>query len=468
MEQLPCLACANLLDMARHKILIVDDEPKVTFFFQKHLEMIGEGYTVTAVNSGQDALKALKKDHYNLMITDLRMPQMDGLELLRRARKISPNTRTMLVTAYGTADVLEEAQNLNIFRSLAKPLKISDLLSSVHAALREPTAKTSGVLAISGDMFESLTNHLEVLRVDLGARASLLADTTGRILALTGAINDLEISSTMALLGGTMAAASELTHNLKYPNPVHLSYFEGPPYDLYASNVGENFFLTTIHDRSNDGGSRIGLVWLYTRRALDALIELLGQKTDPIDKAVLTDDFAESVQAELDSFFDRDDSLEAAMSLQPQSGMPKGTIRPQPSPTSDITKALLNERLEGVLAQFSQQAGITVESYLDALEIPIPDSYTKLILKTLSESLRNVYVHGQATIVGVSFSRNEATLLGRIADNGVGFDMSHAPEFHSLAKLQQTFQSVGGQMNVSAYKNYGTTVNFQLPLPKQG
>jgi hypothetical protein len=306
---------------------------------------------------------------------------------------------------------------------------------------------------------------LETLRVDLGARASVLADNTGRILALTGAVNDLELSSTMALLGGTMAAASELTHNLKFSNPVHLSYFEGPPYDLYASNVGENFFLTTIHDRGKEGGSRIGLVWLYTRRVLDALGELLGQKTaDAADTSDLADDFAESVQAELDSFFDSDESLTTAepIQLKPEKG--KRTERPRQSFKADN----LSERLDSVLEQFSQQSGITVESYLDALEDSIPSSYTKLILKTLSESLRNVYVHGQATIVGVSFSRNETTLLGRIADNGVGFDMSRVPKFHSLMKLQQAFQSLGGQMNVTAYQNYGTTVNFQLPLPQQG
>jgi CheY-like chemotaxis protein len=95
--------------MAQHRILIVDDEPKVTFFFQQHLEMIGEGYTVTAVNSGKDALAQLKKQQYDLMITDLRMPEMDGLELIRHTRKASPNTRIMLVTAYGTSDVFAEA-----------------------------------------------------------------------------------------------------------------------------------------------------------------------------------------------------------------------------------------------------------------------------------------------------------------------------------------------------------------------
>jgi hypothetical protein len=258
-----------------------------------------------------------------------------------------------------------------------------------------------------------------------------------------------------------------MTNNLKYPNPVHLSYFEGPPYDLYACNVGENFFLTTIHDRNKDGGSRIGLVWLYTRRALDALVDLLGQKTAEPETTVLSDDFAKSVQAELDNFFDSSDGMKTAEPIRLQPTPPASSVKPQPTPKAEAKK-LLNEHWADVLDQFAQQSGVTIESYLDALEKPIPPAYTTLILRTLSESLRNVYTHGQATIVGVSFSRNDATLLGRIADNGVGFDMSQAPEFRSLAKLQKAFQSVGGQMNVTAYQNYGTTVSFQLPLPKQG
>ena len=87
--------------MTKHRILIVDDEPNVAFFFKKHLELVDNSYVVISVRSGEEALTELKRYRYELMITDLRMPRMNGLDLLEEVRQISPHTKSILVTAYG-------------------------------------------------------------------------------------------------------------------------------------------------------------------------------------------------------------------------------------------------------------------------------------------------------------------------------------------------------------------------------
>lgn len=74
--------------MEKRRILIVDDEPKVAFFSQQHLALVDENYQAKAVNSGMAALEELQQYHYDLMITDLRMPKMDGIELLRHVKKV--------------------------------------------------------------------------------------------------------------------------------------------------------------------------------------------------------------------------------------------------------------------------------------------------------------------------------------------------------------------------------------------
>jgi CheY-like chemotaxis protein len=292
--------------MEKYRILIVDDEPKVAFFFQKNLEMMEAGYEVTAVNSGQAALTELQKRPFDLLITDLRMPQMDGLELLRQVRAKSPQTKTILVTAYGSEDVWEQARQLEISQALSKPLKIPDLLTAVRRALAEgqrPGAKRYGLLALTGEHFEMLAARLENLRVDMGARACILADITGNILAQTGGIPEIDLSPMIALLGGNIAASVELSRQLRYPDTVHLAYYEGPPYDLYVANVGQNFFLTTLYDRRKEN-SRIGLVWLYKRRALDDLALLLNQDLNAPAPELFDPGFAADVQTELDSLFD--------------------------------------------------------------------------------------------------------------------------------------------------------------------
>jgi hypothetical protein len=256
----------------------------------------------------------------------------------------------------------------------------------------------------------------------------------------------------MALLGGTMAASSELAKQLHYAQPVHLSYFEGPPYDLYATNVGDNFFLTLIYDRRKEA-SRIGLVWLYTQRALSEIKELLERETGT-NTAVLSLDgnFAQSVQHELDSLLGEDVVKPAKTTLS------------SPKKLFPLPIIPFRERVNKVLTQFGQQTGMIIESYLEALDIPIPVSATTLIMKVVSEGLKNVHRHSKATILGVSFHQDGRWLNGRIADNGVGFDMKYPPEWHTLGQLQQAIEKAGGQMELSAHSQQGTKLSFRLPI----
>ncbi len=441
--------------MDKHRILIVDDEPKVAFFFQKHLELVEEGYVAKAVNSGMAALEELQKEPYDLMLTDLRMPHMDGLELVRQVRKLSPQTKTILITAHGTNNAWNEAGQLEVFRSLSKPLKIPQLLESVREALAPPASNQSVVTVLSGDNFEQLANRIESLRMDIGARATVLADTTGHIIVSTGSMAELELSSTMALLGGTVAASNALAQQLNYSRPMHLSYFEGPPYDLYAVNLSRHYFLTSVFDRRKET-SRIGLVWLYTRRALEELLELLKSKTaaSPLGR-----EFANSVQLELD------DLLAGPGQAVGQPKAVKATaVPPTPTIAKEIPAPTLADKISGILEQFSQQTKIAVEYRIDALQTPLPPTIKALIQKTVAECLKNVYQHAQATIVGVSFSWNGRFLQGSIADNGLGFDMSQPPVTKALARHQAEYITLGGSLEIIGRQGKGAKVNFQLPI----
>ena len=451
--------------MSNSRILIVDDEPKVAFFFQKNLEWGGYGYVVDTVNSGECALQELKKTAYDLLITDFRMPKMNGLELLQQVREISPNTQTILVTAYGTGDVWAEADRLDTFRSLSKPLKINDLLTAVREALAQPqkqrpSKKTGELVVLSGEHFEDLSSRIERLRVDVGAHAVILADTEGHVLTYTGAVEELNLSAMMALLGGLIAASGELSRQLKYDLPVHLSYFEGPPYDLYAANVSFNLFLTIVYDRRQGKGaaSRIGLVWLYTHRALEELQDLLGQQNKTVTQSPLADDFAQSLQGELDGLFENDTE---------SSSMPTVvSVKPSRSKSTAMTNDAYY-KIKQMLTRFGEQTDLVVESNLAALNIPLPITKFQLLLTTMSAGLKNVYQHSQATIIKAMFSRNGRCLQGSLIDNGVGFIENIPPTMHSLGRLQQEFEQIGGQLQLQGQLNRGATLNFNLPIDNE-
>jgi CheY-like chemotaxis protein len=448
--------------MSKQRILVVDDEPKVAFFFQKNLEMVDDNYIAKAVNSGREALDELQKERYDLLITDWRMPQMDGLELLGHVRRLSPETKTILVTAYGSEAVWEEARRLNTFRALSKPLRIPDLLAAVNDALAESITPTSGLLALTGDRFERLAGRMERLRVDLGARTTLLADLSGRILVYSGSIEALDTASMMGLLGGNMAASSELARHFHYPRPVYLSFFEGPPYDLYAASIGHHFFLTLVFDRhaGSSGTSRIGMVWLYTRRALEELQLLLGQSSNETQAPLADDEFADALRQQLDDIFG---DGEVVAESKPAA---KAAVQPR-QPAAPAPALPLAGRVESILRTFNQQTGIATETRVDSLQQPLAEPTPSLIVKVVSCALKNVYQHAQATIVGVTFNHDEQWLYGCVADNGRGFDPSAPlPAGGNLMALQSLFGKAGGELQVKAQPGVGSSIEFKLPRGK--
>ncbi|HRQ41672.1 MAG TPA: response regulator [Chloroflexota bacterium] len=436
--------------MSTKRILIVDDEPKVAFFFQKNLEMVDKDYQVKAVNSGSEALVEIQANSFDLIITDLRMPGMNGLELLRQVRQISPQTQTILVTAFGGHSVWREADQLQVFRSLSKPLKIPELVTSVREALAQKNKlPNEDVVVMSGESFEAIARRLETLRVDVGAHAMVLADTTGHVLVETGMIPKLDISSTLALLGGIMAASSALTEQLHYPQTVHLTYYEGPPYDLYIVSLGKHFFLTIFFDRRQSVSipSRIGIVWLYTRRILDELLELLGRR--PAGQMALDRDFADSLRGELDSLFAEAPAAKPTPPVQ--------------KVTAVHTTADLHGKVESLLQLFQTQTKIVVNQELDGLDVPLNQMEGALILKLVRESLKNVLRYAQAKAVTVSFKSDEQMLRGRIQDDGIGYDPVKT-SLKSLAHLQTELATLGGELKVTSRPNAGVQLLFTLPL----
>ncbi len=132
------------------RILIVDDEEKVAFFLQESLEGMDRDYEVVSVETGEQALEEVRRRPFDLVVTDLRMPGINGLELMERLQQVSPAIPIILITAYGSDEVEDEAQRLRAYRYFVKPFHIEDFTQTVQEALQEMTARRRGLLALSG------------------------------------------------------------------------------------------------------------------------------------------------------------------------------------------------------------------------------------------------------------------------------------------------------------------------------
>jgi DNA-binding NtrC family response regulator len=109
------------------RILIVDDEPTLVFFLRRGLSEAGLNCEVDGVNSGEDALARLAFEKYRVLITDLKMPGINGLTLVAAARALHPTISIILMTAYGSRQVEDEAGQLKVDGYLTKPFQMDKL-----------------------------------------------------------------------------------------------------------------------------------------------------------------------------------------------------------------------------------------------------------------------------------------------------------------------------------------------------
>ncbi len=121
-------------------ILVVDDEPVARQSLSDILRL--EGYTVSSVGNGQSAVEFVRTHPVDLMIVDLRMPGMDGLEVVQVVNQVSPDTEVILLTAYGSIETAVQALRLRIHDYLLKPALPPQILASVKKGLTRRTART--------------------------------------------------------------------------------------------------------------------------------------------------------------------------------------------------------------------------------------------------------------------------------------------------------------------------------------
>lgn len=124
----------------RPRILVVDDEQAVRDLLAKTLTMAD--YDVDTAPDGASAIDRLRAVEYDLLITDLKMPGMDGLSVIREARRIMPDLPVIIITGYSTEASAIEAINLGVAGYLTKPFRLPRILAATARALGEPVPAT--------------------------------------------------------------------------------------------------------------------------------------------------------------------------------------------------------------------------------------------------------------------------------------------------------------------------------------
>jgi two-component system, repressor protein LuxO len=128
------------LSPSRRKVLIVDDAGPVVVLCVNVLQALG--YAVKGANRGEAALDILRKERFDLMVLDYKMPGLTGFEVFAQARTLHPDLAVVLVTGHGTPDIVDEANRLGFASILLKPFTSDELRGTVERVLAKRNQET--------------------------------------------------------------------------------------------------------------------------------------------------------------------------------------------------------------------------------------------------------------------------------------------------------------------------------------
>ncbi|MFQ6002833.1 MAG: sigma-54-dependent transcriptional regulator, partial [Candidatus Zixiibacteriota bacterium] len=119
--------------MISYRILIVDDEKTQRDMLAGFLEK--EGYSVATAKSGFEAIEICQDKYFEVALIDLKMPGMDGIELLKKLKEMNPEIQAIMMTAYGSVETAVEAMKMGAYHYVNKPINLDELKLNIKKAL---------------------------------------------------------------------------------------------------------------------------------------------------------------------------------------------------------------------------------------------------------------------------------------------------------------------------------------------
>lgn len=266
--------------MPAKRILLVDDQRDVTRFLRAALETLGRDDTIVEVRSGEEAFLEIGRGGADLLVVDVKLPGMSGIEVVRRFRRTNAKAAVILISGAMDARVENEAANLGVLAFMRKPLNASmdKFLQLAQAALSNGGTEAE----LPRDDEPVISDRLSTLRRDLGANAVFLVDMQGRITVRAGDITSLDVDELMADVIAAMSASLKVSRTVGGLIPSNVLFFDGDEYDVYAANVGQFYAIVVVFDGER-GAGQMGPVMRYGRQCADDLLNslvMLGVKVD--------------------------------------------------------------------------------------------------------------------------------------------------------------------------------------------
>jgi len=266
------------MESARKRILIVDDDFELATLLRQALKDAGQTLEIQLARDADEALAKISKRTFDLVVTDIKMAGLNGLQLVEVLRQLDPAIKTIAMTAYSSAEVESQAQALNVYRYIAKPFTIEEFRRIVREALAVGEPAPSRPTELSGAQCAAIEEHLMSLRASTQAHTVLLVNNRGRPVCMDSFSNGLDTAGLCnALVASNTGLAAEVERLIGQGRPFTLSYYGGPDYSLCSYGVGADHLLVTVFS----GEIRVGQVWYYMKDAaghIQAILENLEEE----------------------------------------------------------------------------------------------------------------------------------------------------------------------------------------------
>ncbi len=262
--------------MRSKRVLIVDDEETILRLLKSSLVSLSGSYEVVTATNGETALEHFRRENFDLVVTDYMMGGMDGMQLLAAIQKLRPDTKVIMITAYGSSELEQEAHDYKIYRYLTKPLEIATFRQIVKEALEDNPGQDSSVAMLDSRTVQ-VDHKIEKLLAESGARCVLFCEINGKVITSVGNTEGLPVDDITSLLGGSIATISQVGTRIDGEGEASsLAYREGRQNDLYALNIGKTYLLVLMVDRA-EYSNKLGAIWYYARRTAIELRSLISE-----------------------------------------------------------------------------------------------------------------------------------------------------------------------------------------------
>ncbi|MHB0878008.1 MAG: hybrid sensor histidine kinase/response regulator [Anaerolineae bacterium] len=255
--------------MPKERILVVDDEPDVLRVCERIL--VSDGYIVRTVGNGFEAVQLAGAEAFDLLLTDIKMPGMDGLDVAEAARTVNPHLVCVTMTGYSTMDTAIEALKLGIEEFIIKPFTPQDLIAAVSRALeKERLRRESGRLRALLPLFEANRVFMSTTDVDrlahevVGAAARELKADRALLLLASGPQNGNGASGDLRPTAGQNVDDAGAPHwqaiaTLAVQSDRPLLFDQRQPHALLAAAGAASLLACTVNSKQGGVGVLIAV-----------------------------------------------------------------------------------------------------------------------------------------------------------------------------------------------------------------